>query len=246
MQPHAGLPPRPPLPHSWPRAHTPRRCPPARGHVCAVLCAGCQAGRGLDASAPPSWLPAWAGWLAVVCAAARLGGAQAVRAGCATAAPRLAPGAWHPATRPAGEATAPGAVAQAVTGGGWGAACGGRTAGRRCIAHAAACGLTLAHGALHVAHDEAVLVVQELHAHLGDLHHRTRPSGEHAGRRKLAKPGCALWRALPRPHLTTRAGAADNLHHNGKLGGLILQARKPAAAHEARCRSFAADTPWPP
>jgi hypothetical protein len=28
---------------------------------------------------------------------------------------------------------------------------------------------TLAHGALHVAHDEAVLVVQELHAHLGDL-----------------------------------------------------------------------------
>jgi len=29
--------------------------------------------------------------------------------------------------------------------------------------------LTLAHWALHVAHDEAVLVVQELHADLGDL-----------------------------------------------------------------------------
>jgi hypothetical protein len=29
--------------------------------------------------------------------------------------------------------------------------------------------LTLAHGALHVAHDEAVLVIKELHAHLGHL-----------------------------------------------------------------------------
>lgn len=47
--------------------------------------------------------------------------------------------------------------------------------------------ITLAHGALHVAHDKAVLVVQELHADLGnlataasaadDLHHDSQLDG---------------------------------------------------------------------
>lgn len=34
--------------------------------------------------------------------------------------------------------------------------------------------LTLANGALDVAHDEAVLIVQELHAHLGHLQTREK------------------------------------------------------------------------
>jgi hypothetical protein len=54
-------------------------------------------------------------------------------------------------------------------------------------------GLTLANGALDVAHDQAVLVplVEELHADLG--------------------------------HLTTRASAANDLHDDGELGWLILR-----------------------
>lgn len=114
----------------------------------------------------------------------------------------------------------------------------------RCWHEAHAVGtLTLAHGALDVAHDQAVLIVEELHAHLGDLH------AEQGDRRRMAGcfvkmfdstlpfNGSAAFRlpagshvlpAASRPaacaHLAAGAGAAHDLHDNRQLHRGVLQA----------------------
>ncbi len=102
---------------------------------------------------------------------------------------------------------------------------------------------TLPHRAFYVAHDQAVLVVQELDAHLRDL-----LDGRLVSKRWPAS--CSAWGCLPRqgpatlgagsravrrnefpdsrssqpPHLSAGACATDDLHNDRKLHGLVLRA----------------------
>ena len=89
---------------------------------------------------------------------------------------------------------------------------------------------TLADGPLDVAHNQAVLVVQELHADLGDL----RP--ECICQASLARCKLQKW-----TNLATRAGAPNDLHDDGELSGLILR-----RSTERECWSFCSLCTKPP
>ena len=95
-------------------------------------------------------------------------------------------------------------------------------------------GLTLTDGALHVTHDLAVLVVQELHANLCDLKCTNKmgmletsacENGAYDPRSRAGISHRITDVGQPRknPHLAARASAADDLHDDGELDGGILK-----------------------
>jgi hypothetical protein len=96
-----------------------------------------------------------------------------------------------------------------------------------------AAALTLAHGALDVAHDQAVLVVQELDTDLGHLLQSISRGWERVGgsqskcsslpfAHRQLPPASSTTTASRPPHLTTRSSATDDLHHDGELGRRVL------------------------
>lgn len=78
----------------------------------------------------------------------------------------------------------------------------------------------LTHRSLDVAHDQTILVVEELHTDLSNLSRSNN-------RRQFLEPrmqwGCLCRNAFQRStHLSTRSCASKHLHHDRKFHGLIL------------------------